>query len=455
MNVLYIILYLVIQVLIGIYISRFIKSENDFFLGGRRIPTFAIAFSIFATWFGAETCIGSSAAVFGKGLSGSKAEPFGYGLCLVFTAVFVAPRIWNEKYTTMGDFIKDKYGNITEKLFVWVILPSSLIWAAAQLKAFGQVLSATTPVDVFWGTTIATIFVLIYTFLGGFLGDVITDVIQGGILAIGLAALLYYTLNYEGVEISKIPLEKLSFIGENETVLKRIDSWLIPIFGSMVAQELIARVLSAKNPAQARRSTFGGAGLYLFFGSIPVLIGLLGTQVAFSIEESEQFLPRLANTVLPPWMYIIFTGALISAILSTIDSILLAISALISHNFIIPFLKIKKQESKILSARVILIVAGIVAYTMALMGESVYEMVQYSSSFGTTGILALLLGGIVLKRHNGKIAAMTLLLGISLSIFFDFVVKIDASFTLNLIIVTCFYFSFHLIMHKEQNKLID
>ena len=93
MDWIYIAAYLVIQIIIGLYLSKFVSSEGDFFLAGRKLPTFALSFSIFATWFGAETCIGSSGAVFSQGLSGSKAEPIGYGMCLLLTALVLDPML--------------------------------------------------------------------------------------------------------------------------------------------------------------------------------------------------------------------------------------------------------------------------------------------------------------------------------------------------------------------------
>lgn len=439
MDALYIGIYLVLQILLGVYLTRFIKSESDFFLGGRNLPTYAIAFSIFATWFGAETCIGSAGAVFQSGLSGSKAEPIGYGLCLLLTAMIIAPRIWNEKYITMGDFIKDRHSELTEKIFIWIILPSSLIWAAAQIKAFGEVLSVATSFDISTSINIATIFVILYTLLGGFLGDVITDVVQGAILAIGLIVIIYFTLSHPGIELSNIPTEKLNMLTPDKSFLERMDSWLIPIFGSLMSQELIARVLSAKNATQATRASYAGTLLYLMIGTIPIILGLVGSQFDFQLQEAEQFLPTIAKFVLPKWVYIIFAGALISAILSTIDSILLAISALVSHNFLVPILKIESPKKKLNLARIVLVVSGIVAYIIAIYGESVYEMVETASSFGTSGILIISLAGIFQKEKSPRLASMTLIFGISLSILLDIILELPAAFALNITIVTLFY----------------
>lgn len=444
MNAFYISLYVLTQMGLGFYLSKFIQDEKDFFLGGRNIPTFAIAFSIFATWFGAETCIGSSGAVFTGGLSASKAEPFGYGLCLLLTALYIAPKIWNENYTTMGDFIKDKHGELAEKIFIWIVIPSSLFWAAAQIRAFGQVLTVTTEIDIFWGITISTGFVIVYTLFGGFLGDVVTDVLQGGILALSLLGIAFFALNSNEMSIWAIDSTQLTLVQPEESWLERIDSWLIPILGSLVAQELIARVLSAKNKHQAVTASLGGTGLYLFFGSIPILIGLLGQQLSLEITDTEQFLPTIAHRLLPQWMYILFTGALISAILSTIDSILLAISALVSHNFLVPLLQITDNKRKVQLARLVVVCSGIIAYITALYGESVYEMVEMASSFGSTGILVVVVAGLVCTHSFPWLSIATMIGGVILSIILDMYLGISTAFTINLCILGILYTFFYM-----------
>jgi SSS family transporter len=446
----YIALYLCFQLLIGIYLSKFVKSENDFFLAGRSLPTFALVFSIFATWFGAETCIGSSAAVYANGLSGSKAEPLGYSLGLIFTGIFIAKKLWNDKYTTMGDFVLERYGKIAETMVVWIIIPSSLLWASAQIKAFGQVISVTTSLPVFWATTIATLFVITYTLMGGFLGDVVTDVLQGGILAIGLVVVLFFILKDHPIDFSMIDSSRLQLMTPESSFWERLDSWMIPIFGSMITQELIARILSAKDSGQAQRSIYGGTLMYFVFGSIPIVLGLIGSQFSLQLQDNEQFLPTLAKMVLPKWMFIIFAGALISAILSTIDSILLASSSLISHNFITPIFNIKKQNHKVLIARLVLVICGLTSYIMALKGESVYEMVELSSSLGTAGILVVVVGGLHFKIGNQQTAVITLILGVAISLVLDLIFEVKAAFAINLLSATAFFIIHGLFSRKKM-----
>ena len=319
MTLFFIIIYLVVQIFVGYLVSKRIKTEGDFFLAGRNLPAWMVSMSLFATWFGAETCIGSSAAVYNEGLSGSRADPFGYTLCLVFMGLLLAAKLWKGGYTTLADFYRDTYGEVIEKFSVWILFPSSLFWAAAQIRAFGQVVAASTSLPVDVAIVGAAVFVIVYTLMGGLLGDIVTDVLQGLIVAIGLIAVFVLTLNNVpnlGEILSTISPERLSFIAPDESIWTRLDRWSVPILGSLVAQELISRVLASKNEKVAVRSSYISAVIYLAMGSLPVFLGLIGPSVLPGLEDSEQFLVTWANHILPPLFFTIFAGALISAILA-------------------------------------------------------------------------------------------------------------------------------------------
>ena len=82
--------YLLVQFALGIAVSRRIATESDYVLAGRKLGVGLAAFSIFATWFGAETVVGAAGAIYSDGLSGGSADPFGYGLCLVVLGLAIA-----------------------------------------------------------------------------------------------------------------------------------------------------------------------------------------------------------------------------------------------------------------------------------------------------------------------------------------------------------------------------
>jgi Na+/proline symporter len=102
--------YLVLQIGISYVVSRFIRSQADYLLAGRSLGVFLATFSIFATWFGAETVMGSSGAIAANGLSGSRADPFGYTICLLLMGFLIVKILRDRNYITIGDFFAEQYG---------------------------------------------------------------------------------------------------------------------------------------------------------------------------------------------------------------------------------------------------------------------------------------------------------------------------------------------------------
>lgn len=431
MNWLFILGYMGLQLCIGLWILRRIHSESDYFLGGRNVSLPLLTFSLFATWFGAETCMGSSGAVYRQGLSGSRADPFGFSLCLLLMGLLLAGRLRRGNYVTLADYYRERYGPFVEQLAVWIIVPSSLIWGAAQIRAFGQVIASTTPLPVSSAIAVATFFVLVYTFMGGLLGDIYTDFIQGIFIIIGLAVLLFACVqSAPGWREFLAAMEpaRWSFIGPGETMAARIDRWMVPILGSLVTQELISRVLAAKSVSVARKASFIACGIYLLLGSIPVFLGLAGPFLFPEIAVSEQFLVRLAEKFLPNVLFVVFSGALISAIISTVDSILLAISALVSHNLIVPLFHLRSERARILSARLVVVISGVLAYAIAIYGKGIYELVLTASAFGTAGILVVTMMGMYSRFGSKEAASASLVTGLVLTPLATYVFRIEAPF---------------------------
>ena len=113
-------------------------------------------------------------------------------------ALFVAYQLRSREYVTIGDFFRDRYNVVIEKLVVFIVMPGSLIWAAAQMMAFGQILAAVSDIPLAQAIVFATTLIVIYTFLGGMLGDILTDFVQGIVLIIGIFVLGWFVMNQAG-----------------------------------------------------------------------------------------------------------------------------------------------------------------------------------------------------------------------------------------------------------------
>ena len=408
--------YLVVQFAFGMLVSRRIASESDYLLAGRRLGVTLAAFSIFATWFGAETVVGAAGRIYSNGLSGGSADPFGYALCLVVLGVVVAAPLWRRRYTTFGDLFRERYSPGVERLAVLLMVPTSVLWAAAQIRAFGQVVSVSSDLTVSIAITAAAAFVIIYTVAGGLLADVVTDFVQSIGVVVGLVILFVLVGNAHGGVASLVgsidPQRLALFSTTNATPLELVEAWAVPVCGSLLAVELLSRILGCKSASTARNATLVGAALYLVVGLIPATIGLVGPSLAPGLEEPEQLVAVLAQQHLSTFLYVMFAGALISAILSTVDSCLLAAASLVSHNLIVPLKPTLTDRQKISTARIGVAAFGILAYVIALHAGGIYELVQTASAFGSAGIFVVGMFGLFSRVGGAPSAYAALVAGV-------------------------------------------
>lgn len=409
--------FLALQLGIGVWISRRIVSEADYLVGGRRLGYTLATFSIFATWFGAETVIGSSGEIHSAGITLASAEPFGYGLCLLLMGAFLAKPLWDRGLTTLADLYRMRFGTGVERLAAVLLIPSSVLWAAAQVRAFGQVLATSSTVSVDTAILLAALFTVGYTAFGGLLADAVTDVLQGTILTVGLVAMLIAVISKVGG-----PAEAIALLTATDRIdlapssagpwLETLEAWAIPVGGSLAATEVIGRVIATRTRTIAQRASLMAGGLYIVVGSIPVVIALLGTHLVGTLADPEQLLPTIARDHLPTVLFAIFAGGLVSAILSTVDSTLLVASGLLSHNLVVPIARVTDEAAKVRLARGGVLLFGLIAYALALDAEGVFALVEEASAFGSAGILVTVLFALFTPWGSARTAALTLLGGI-------------------------------------------
>lgn len=442
--------YILLQLLVCVVVMNRMTSEQDYLLAGRRLGLPMVAMSIFATWFGAEACIGAAGIIYHEGLSGSRADPFGYALCIFILGYFFARKLWCRGLTTLADFYRQRYGSQVEKLGVLLMVPTSVFWAAAQILAFGHVLSSISTMPLELAIGFAATIVMTYTALGGLLADAVSDIIQGSVLVIGLMVIFVIVLlNLPDAATlgSVLTPERLSFRASGESWLGVINSWSIPFIGSLFSAELITRMLASRSEQVARRGALVGGSIYIVVGLMPAAIGLIGPALVPGLEDGEQLLPELAEALLPTTLYVVFIGALLSAILSTVDSALLNAGAQVSHNILLPMIGVTGEKQKVLYARIAVVFFGMIAWLLARSAESVYSLVEESSAFGSAGVFTCCLMGLSQHRGGPRTATASMLAGIISYGVLAYVVVYDYAYLMSLV---CALSTFTTLMWFDQ-----
>ena len=199
----FVMLYLLISIGIGLYAATRVHSAKDYAVAGRSLPLYIVTATVFATWFGSETVLGTSATFLQNGLRGIVADPFGASLCLVLVGLFFARKLYRMNLLTIGDYYRQRYGRVVELLTSLAIVASYLGWVAAQITALGMVFSLLThgSISAHDGIIIGAGIVLMYTLFGGMWSVALTDFFQMIIIVVGMLYIGWVVSGYAGGQV--------------------------------------------------------------------------------------------------------------------------------------------------------------------------------------------------------------------------------------------------------------
>ena len=378
--------------------------------------------ALFATWFGSETVFGASAEFLEGGLYAVIEDPFGAALCLVLFGLFFARKLYNMNLLTLGDFFRNRYGKKTELVASIFLAPPYVGYIAAQLVAMGLILNVVAGMEVWQGVVLSALVVTCYTFIGGMWAISITDFIQSIIIISGLLVLaisLSSKAGGVGVVLSEVSPSNFKFFPEmnGKAITAYVAAWSILGLGSIPSQDVFQRAMSSGSATIAVRSCYIAAGMYLTIAMLPLFISLCtkylyGDQLA---GDAQLALPNmvLQHTSMP--VQILFFGSLLSAIMSTTSSAMLAPAAIVSENLVKPIMKDALSDHQLLRVtRISLLFFGVIATIMACLRENIYELVAESSIFSLVSLFAPMVFGIYWKRTTsaGAITAMVTGIGV-------------------------------------------
>lgn len=425
-----VLLYLLVSVGIGFYAAKRVKNSTDYMVAGRSLPIYMVTATVFATWFGSETVLGTSSTFIAEGLGGIVADPFGAALCLILVGLFFAVPLYRMKLLTIGDYYRLRYGRDIELVTSVVIMLSYLGWVAAQMMALGLVFSVLTDgaISRETGTVIGALIVISYTLYGGMWSVALTDFFQMTLIMVGLVFIAWtITGQIDGgaaaVFAHAEAQGKMNFLPEGNlvAVLGFIAAIITLGLGSIPQQDVFQRVMSAKSEKVARNGAIFGGLLYLLFAFIPIYLAY----TAFFIDpemitrqlgeggDSEMVLPSLIMEHTPLFSQILFFGALLSAIMSTASGTLLAPSVLVGNNMIKPLLPNLPDRQFLWVVRGIVLLFGGCVLIFAFNSDlTIFQMVESAYQVVLVGAFVPLAFGLYWKRANRNGARLAIAAGV-------------------------------------------
>ncbi len=407
-------IYVLLMLAVGAYAAKKTRTTAEFIVAGRNLPMFLCSATIVATWFGGGTMMGASGAAYDEGLLGVVADPFGAALAIFVVGMFFARLFRRLKLLTYVDLVEQRYGKVAATITTLASLVSNIGWVGAMLVAFGLVFESLTGVPLEYGIIGGVAVIFVYTMVGGMWAVALTDSYQMLIIMVGLLILFVVVLIDVGGWSSISPqlpentfrLMPLEHTGEQWLNYLRL--WFIFGLADVSGQNLLGRAMSAKTERVAQNSFYVASLVYLFFGMIPVLLGIIGSVTMPGLGDSESVVPAMALQHLHPVAVAIFVGAILAAIMSSADSALLASASVISRN-LLPLVKPGASDGQmLLVARVAIPVCGITAVVVALKAQVVFDVMIDANTVTLAAVVMPFFLAVWWKKANrsGALAAM-------------------------------------------------
>ncbi len=325
------------------------ESLADFYLAGRQLAGPVLLLTLYATQYSGNTLIGYPGEAYRLGFSWVMSV--GFMMAIIVAYLSFAPRLHDvarrQRFVTPGDWLAYRFRSPVLILFANLLLIAAIAnYLLAQLIAMGHITAGLSGGAVpYWaGVVLLTLVVLVYETVGGMRAVAWTDTVQGVMLAGGLIGLLLAAsptpthLAEVTTWISVEAPEKVAPPGW--AVVRNWFSTLALIgFSGAVYPQAIQRIYAARDAAALKRSFSVMVFLPLVTTGSIFLIGIL------AIEQLAEYGPIEADQVLPllltvwgnssPLLYalsLLVVVAVVSAIMSTADSVLLSLSSMLAKD---------------------------------------------------------------------------------------------------------------------------
>lgn len=313
---------------VGIRLSRGLQSRSDYFLGGRTIGKVALALSIMATQLGGGVVLGAADEGYRLGWA-ALFWPGGIALGLLALGLGLGRRLRQMEVSTVAELFSSVYGS---RLLRW--LASSLSMVSLFLLLVAQLIACRKLLLAF-GVESDLLFILLwigvlfYTVAGGLKAVVYTDVIQS------LFLLLVFTLAFGAAWISFPSVEVSAPVfgaveggwGLSSTL------FLMPFFFMLIGQDMGQRCFAAQSDRAVSVAFLIAVVGFSIVGAVPVAFGVWARSAGIEIEGGASVLMAAASAMTNPIVAtLVGCGALV-AILSTVDSLLCAVSSNLASDF--------------------------------------------------------------------------------------------------------------------------
>lgn len=403
------VIYLMAMMAIGVIFYRLTKNLSDYILGGRRLGGGVAALSAGASDMSGWLLLGLPGALYASGMKNAWIA-IGLTIGAYLNWQFVARRL--RRYTevandsiTLPDYLENRFEDRSRLLRVIsavVILVFFTIYTSSGLVAGATLFESSFDLSYNTALIIGVLVIMSYTFLGGFMAVSWTDFFQGLLMMLALIVVPIMVINHMGgwdeVVLLAAKTEGTSidiFSGMTFMGIASLMAWGLGYFGQ---PHILARFMAVKSADEVPKARLVGMSwmVIALYGAIFTGFAGIGYFADAPLENSETVFIELTQALFNPWVSGILLAAILSAVMSTVDSQLLVCSSALTEDFYKSLFRREASQSELVwIGRGSVIGVALIAFFLALNPESkVLDLVAYAwagfgAAFGPIIILSL------------------------------------------------------------------
>ncbi len=436
--VLFLVLYYVVVLGIGYWAMRRGGSEDleGYLLGGRQVGPMATALTLQSTSMSGYMFLGAGGLGFSQGYWALwyAAGDIGGGL-LNLSVIGRRMRKMSQMMNALTaiEYLEKRYPSPAVRLVAGSLTIFLLgFYVLAQLIAGGKGMALVTGISYPIALAIAVGIILAYTFMGGYLAVAYTDFFQSLVMLTGVLWILIAALSEVGgltaanaaignldPTLLSVWGRELAFEGQWGVVAGAV---LIFSIGYMGWPHVVTRHMAMSRPATARRAGLWATIWSLFFVPTPYIVGILAILILPGLDDPEMAIFQVAGQLLPAAVTGLVMAAIMAAIMSTADSLLLQTGSIASRDIYERFINPQASERQmVMVSRGLVVAIAIIGYLVALVEPpTVFSIVVFATSVLGSAFVPAYICAVWWKKANTAGALASMVVGASIAVYWEY-----------------------------------
>ncbi len=381
-TIIVLIVYLGILATVAFWSRRETHTLAGFYLAGKKLPFWVVAFSTNATGESGWLLLGLSGMGYAIGFQAYWVVVGEIsGIALVWWLVARRLKRLSDEVDaiTVPDVMVAKFAdkmNLIRAVSVVIIVIMVTTYVTAQMVATGKAFSGFLGMDYQTAVVVGAVFIIAYTFIGGYKAVSYTDVVQGVLMLIGLIAVPAAAIIASGgwgevksaLFLQDPALLDMFAVGDGgKPVWIAVVSFIaigLPFLG---APQLLVRFMSARDDGEVKKARIMSVVVLLFFTIGAVTAGVAGRALFPGLEDAETIFPVLSNNLFPEFISALLLVVVLSAIMSTVDSLLLLASSAVVRDTYQKIMGSTKSDATLSNyGKMVTVVIGAIAVLVAI-----------------------------------------------------------------------------------------